>query len=106
MLICLPLLVTVCQILRLILMPSHGTNSLEGSLRRSEALGQPLHLLKKSKANRKEAPKEEIRQIRTKEEKRKAKVKVSLKPLKLLLKRMRWTSLVMTLRLTLLLPKL
>ena len=99
-------MVTVCQILRLILMPSHGTNSSAGSPKRYVDLGQPLHLFKKSKVNRKEAPREEIRQIRTKEEKRKAKVKVSLKPLKLLLKRMRWTSLVMTLRLTLLLPKL
>ena len=99
MLICLPLLVTVSPTLRPILMPSPGTNLLEDSLKRSVVLGQPPLRLKKSKASRKEAVSKEVT-TKLKEEKRKAKERVSLKLLRLLLKRMRWTSLVMILRLT------
>ena len=68
-------------------------------------LGQPPLQLKKSKASRKEAVSKEVT-TKPKEEKRKAKERVSLKLLKLLLKRMRWISLVMILKLTQLLLKL
>ena len=101
--ICLLLLAAVFPTLRLILMPSPGTSSSEGSPKQCVALGQLPRLLKTSKASRREVQREEIRLMK---ERRKAKERVSLKPLKLLLKRMRWTSSETIPRLTQLLPKL
>ena len=84
-------------------MLSPGINSLEDFLRQSVALGQLPRLLKKSQASRREVQREETRLMKGR---RKEKERVSLKLLKLLLKRMRWISSETIQRLTQLLPKL